>query len=847
MESWPEESSRGEEGSREAVEPDPVTLDEDHFENLDIEIIAKVAQGGMGVVFRARQRFLNRVVALKVSYFPEDVEDSRLGRRFSQEAKRLASLLHPGIVACYQAGLTSRGQQYLVMEFIEGPNLRTYIADRGPLGEREALLVVRKLAVALQYALEHNTIHCDLKPENVLLAPVSIAESQPELCFEPKLSDLGLARRNRFDISDEDTLSDGFAGTPHVMAPEQLENRDVIDFRADVYAMGCLLYFMLSGQLPFTQNNIPAIHKAKVSEDFTPVRDHVTSVSRGTEKLIAGLLAAKPEKRPESYQHLIDQVDGLLGSLPQQGEASAQPQNKQKSSKLLVPILAIVVIALVVVVAGPSLLRSKGSEAPAASPPAESGLRAASEVTDTGGSVPEAPTGEGDEVTIGESGLTAMEVSESEPPAAQNPAAESDGQVPAFVDPDWDAGSEPNEIAAIPVEADPLLVETAIAPDGLVEAPEIEEADSVEVAIAFTDSRLGGFLPPEPKDPIPSGIVLNEIMVLPRENDTALEYYEIKTAFPGMNLDGHSLLLVQGEEGLLSQPPGHVIRRIDFGPDAKSDASGLMLVCSAKTAEVFGIEPAIQISDLKLLGDQAVTVALMRSENAPEQHGSVEDTQIPGAALKDALCLNGREKGYHAYFQAPRLESDTTVMAAGGIRVDRPESSVIGGQVWMPASSLLPPTTYNTPGRVNEVPEALLNSNIGKSPLAYLSDVGVSPPTPTATPEPAWIALPFDTLRQEIDQYHGAVIYFRDPANHAVREFERTCLLNPDVLSLIEGNPKIFVNIGRNDLSSLKQVFGIDVPPSLAVYRGPGTVESIPVTKSTNITDVAMFLMSAGQ
>ena len=203
----------------------------------DYTILTRVARGGMGVVYRARQKSLNRDVALKVLALADHPPAEALAR-FAREAALTGRLDHPGIVPVHEFGQRD-GVVYLTMPFVEGETL-TEIIRRHTLTPREAVDVVRRLAVAVHYAHERRILHRDLKPANVLVDSKG----------EPRITDFGLAK----ELSPDQglTLSGIAMGTPPYAAPELVSGRlDEVDRRTDVYALGAILYECLTGRTPF--------------------------------------------------------------------------------------------------------------------------------------------------------------------------------------------------------------------------------------------------------------------------------------------------------------------------------------------------------------------------------------------------------------------------------------------------------------------------------------------------------------------------------------------------------------------------------------------------------------------
>ncbi len=235
----PEETA----AARSAASFNPPTIDElaPHFPQL--EMLAFVGRGGMGAVYKARQKELDRLVALKILP-PGFGEDPAFADRFVQEAKAMARLNHPGIVTIHEFGRTD-GLYYFVMEFVDGTTLRQLL-NYERLAPREALAIVPQICDALQYAHDQGIVHCDIKPENILIDRLG----------RVKVADFGVARLVALEGTPRPASKAGSAeagrvmGTPQYMAPEQRERPQEVDHRADIYALGVVFYQMLTGELP---------------------------------------------------------------------------------------------------------------------------------------------------------------------------------------------------------------------------------------------------------------------------------------------------------------------------------------------------------------------------------------------------------------------------------------------------------------------------------------------------------------------------------------------------------------------------------------------------------------------
>ena len=203
----------------------------------DYELLGEIARGGMGIVYRARQKSLNRIVALKMVLAGQFASQAEV-QRFHAEAEAAAGLDHPGIVPVYEVG-QCEGQHFFSMGYVEGRSLAARIAD-GPLPPREAAELTKTTAEAVHYAHTHGVIHRDLKPANVLLDKTG----------QPRVTDFGLAKK--VQAGPALTMTGQILGTPSYMAPEQAEARmNDIGPVSDVYSLGAILYELLTGRPPF--------------------------------------------------------------------------------------------------------------------------------------------------------------------------------------------------------------------------------------------------------------------------------------------------------------------------------------------------------------------------------------------------------------------------------------------------------------------------------------------------------------------------------------------------------------------------------------------------------------------
>ena len=222
------------------------------------EILELLGQGGMGVVYKARQKGLDREVALKI--LPASTgRDPAFAERFAQEARALASLSHANITQVFDFGKAGE-HFYLAMEFVDGLNLRQLIASKS-MSPKQALQIVEQICDALQYAHDEGVVHRDIKPENILL------DRKGRL----KITDFGLAKLlGREGGVSSLTLTHQVMGTPHYMAPEQVEQPSTVDHRADIFSLGVVFYELLTGELPLGRFSPPS-RKVQVSVELDEV------------------------------------------------------------------------------------------------------------------------------------------------------------------------------------------------------------------------------------------------------------------------------------------------------------------------------------------------------------------------------------------------------------------------------------------------------------------------------------------------------------------------------------------------------------------------------------------------
>jgi serine/threonine-protein kinase len=260
----------------------------------DFRLLARLGQGSMGTVYRARQCSLGRDVALKV-LAKDLVGRPGFVQRFQREARLMTRLDHLHIIRCYAVG-ESHGFHYLAMEYAGGGNVQTWLERLGRLDVGDALHIALACARALGYAHEQGMVHRDVKPDNLLLTADGIV----------KLADLGLAKAGDEGV---DLTQTGIGiGTPLYAAPEQARNAKQADARSDLYALGGVLYHLLAGRPPFGGGNFLEVIQAKERGKLVPLRRLRPEVPAVLDETVARLLARQPEQRYQSCEELIEDL-----------------------------------------------------------------------------------------------------------------------------------------------------------------------------------------------------------------------------------------------------------------------------------------------------------------------------------------------------------------------------------------------------------------------------------------------------------------------------------------------------------------------------------------------------------
>ncbi|MHC4502213.1 MAG: serine/threonine-protein kinase, partial [Planctomycetota bacterium] len=280
------------------------------------EVVAKIGEGGMGVVYKARTQG-GETVALKVLP-PSLARTPGLLKRFQREAEVARSLAHDSIVRFIEFGLDrDKKLYYCALEFVEGEDLARKVSREGKVAEKDALEIARRIALALEHASARGLVHRDVKPQNVMLTPSGTA----------KLLDLGLAR----SVGEGDTrmTQEGmFVGSPHYASPEQARGERELDVRSDIYSLGATLYYMVTGETPFPAPTAAAVLTQVVSGSLPWPAEVNADVSEGTCLLIEKMMARDPADRYARPAELARDIDILIAG----GEAPVEPVERGMSA-----------------------------------------------------------------------------------------------------------------------------------------------------------------------------------------------------------------------------------------------------------------------------------------------------------------------------------------------------------------------------------------------------------------------------------------------------------------------------------------------------------------------------------
>jgi serine/threonine-protein kinase len=346
------------------------------------EILDEIGKGAMGVVYLAKDPLIGRLVALKTfrsAFSIRDQEMEQFRARFIREAQSAGILSHPNIVTVHDVVEDAgEGLAFIAMEYVRGTNLKMALQGDRPLAFARVADIVSQIAEALDYAHSQRVIHRDVKPANVILTEDG----------RVKITDFGIARLDTSNLTQEGQL----LGTPNYMAPEQVQGKEV-DHRADIFALGVVLYEMLTRHKPFQGENLTVVSHRIVYDQFTPLRDYAKDVPPGVEKIISKALEKDPNRRYQRARELAEDVKKVVTEVA--GDDLNETQSL--SETMVIPAAAAPVLAKPAAGApaapkpplwsGWSRLRGRlggGAEKPAPVPPPPAGASAGDTTSGSG-------------------------------------------------------------------------------------------------------------------------------------------------------------------------------------------------------------------------------------------------------------------------------------------------------------------------------------------------------------------------------------------------------------------------------------------------------------------------------
>jgi serine/threonine protein kinase len=281
-------------------------------------ILEQLGQGGMGRVFKAEHRTMGRIVALKV-LGPSAVKNERARELFQREMRAAALLVHPNIVTAFDANQVG-DRFYLVMEYVNGPNLDQLVREQGPLPVGQACDFIRQVALGLHYAHQHGMVHRDIKPSNLMLQHRGSDATGTFTLV--KISDFGLARcGDQGPLVEEPvgtilTKANTIMGTPDYLSPEQARNLHNADIRSDLYSLGCTFYFLLSGQVPYPGGSTMEKLIRHSAEEPTPITALCPGLPPPVGAIVQLLMAKDPDERFQTPAEVVEVLTPFAVSSP---------------------------------------------------------------------------------------------------------------------------------------------------------------------------------------------------------------------------------------------------------------------------------------------------------------------------------------------------------------------------------------------------------------------------------------------------------------------------------------------------------------------------------------------------
>lgn len=290
-------------------------IDQPELENTKYEFIRKLGSGGMATVFLARDRQLDRLVAVKVVSLAESRQE--LMQRLTREAQIVAHLEHPGIVPIHDYGVLPDGRAFYVMKYVQGVTLEEFIVQNH--NQADLLRIFQKVCDAISFAHSRGIVHRDLKPANVMIGEfgeVLVMDWGIAAVLDKKSTEVAVSMPT--STTDSETTAHGtILGTPAYMSPEQARGDIVlIDHRTDIYSLGAILHFLLTGKSPFSGDSAESIRLAVISGQFIAPRQINRSVSKELNAICLTAMSLDPDSRYQTGSELSQEITSFIDHLP---------------------------------------------------------------------------------------------------------------------------------------------------------------------------------------------------------------------------------------------------------------------------------------------------------------------------------------------------------------------------------------------------------------------------------------------------------------------------------------------------------------------------------------------------